>query len=505
MLRLLKSVINSVVEAIWRDPEVQRTIVTHPRLWAWLAKRFSATERFGLLLTIGTAVSFGFLLLFFSVVEDLISQDPLVRADLRVVSLLQVFRNPHLNNIVLFFTYLGNWQIVLAGASALLIYFAVARQWPQILAILAAVGGGEILVWAGKTAFARPRPDLVNALIPAQGLSFPSGHAFVAVSFYGLVSWFLFDSAKTKTAKVLIVVFTLETIFAIGFSRIYLGVHWPSDVLASFCLGAAWLTATITVFSVARASASDVNSRPRHALVKALAAILLLAWIGYVGAFYVTYPLISRAPPELASIELGADDFPETLFARAPRFSEDITGNLMEPINVILLGSEAEVAKTFATAGWEPTDKVSIASSWHLIVTELLNQRDPRAPGLPTFWQGKPNQRGFEHEATSGSVRERHHIHLWDTAFHVSGSPVWLGTVHFDNEAKTASGRGLLIHQVDPAIDQEREALRTDFLTTNCVQKLAEVAVTKQMLGQNAAGNPFFTDGKALTGFLKCR
>jgi len=170
--------------------------------------------------------------LFLSVVEDLISNDPLVVADLRLLSLVQMFRSPHLNTFMLFLTYLGNWQIVAAGACLFGVYLALTRQRRGILALLISILGGELLVWLGKTGFVRPRPDLVNALIPAQGLSFPSGQAFVAISFYGFVSWFVIERTKTKVAKVSIVVLATVLVLAIGFSRIYLGVRWPSDVLA---------------------------------------------------------------------------------------------------------------------------------------------------------------------------------------------------------------------------------------------------------------------------------
>jgi len=201
---------------------------------------------------------------------------------------------------------------------------------------------------------------------------------------------------------------------------------------------------------------------------------------------------------------LSTSDFPSTLFAAAPRFSEDILGRPMEPINVIMVGSEADLTKAFVDAGWEPTVPISFGSSWRLLIAELRNQPAPRAPGLPTFWQGRPNQQGFQHVDPMGSARERHHLHVWDTAFRVAGNAVWVGTVHFDRETQTAGGTGLLIHQIDPAVDRERESLKSDLARTKCTQRIDEAVVTEPMLGQNAVGSPFFTDGEAFVAFLKC-
>lgn len=107
MWRLPSSVLKSILVAIPNDPEVRRHLASHPRFWGWLRKRFSTNEPFGLRLTVGVALSVIFLWLFLSVVEDLISNDPLVVADLRLVSLVQIFRSPHLNAVMLFLTYLG--------------------------------------------------------------------------------------------------------------------------------------------------------------------------------------------------------------------------------------------------------------------------------------------------------------------------------------------------------------------------------------------------------------
>ncbi|MDX8478909.1 LssY C-terminal domain-containing protein [Mesorhizobium sp. VK24D] len=501
---MASSLLQSIVEAIRRNPELERHIASHPRFWGWLARRFNRSDLLGLRLTVGAALASVFLFFFLSVVQDLIANEAVVLADLRLLSVVQMYRTPGLNRLMLFLTYLGNWQIVTAGAGLLVLYLALTRRRLWILALLISIGGGEILVQLGKVGFARPRPDLINALIPAKGASFPSGHAFVAICFYGLVGWFAIDRVKTWTAKAAIAVMTTAIVAAVGFSRIYLGVHWPSDVIASFGLGAAWLTATITFFSVARASAGDTISSPTPALSRAAAVCLFVAWAGIVGAFDYTHPLVDKRRPRNAPVDLAENNFPTSMFALAPRFSEDITGKSMEPINVILIGSEVDLAKAFAQAGWESTDKISFASIWRLLGAELRNQPSPRAPGLPTFWHGQPNQRGFQYVDPGGSVRERHHIHVWDTDFRVSGSPVWLGTVHFDKEARSASGRGLLIHQVDPDIDKEREALRAVLLRSKCVGKMDDAVVTQPMTGKNEIGNPFFTDGKTIVALLNC-
>jgi len=96
-----------------------------------------------------------------------------------------------------------------------------------------------------KTAFQRARPDIQH-LIAVGGYSFPSGHAMVATVFYGMLGYLIWLNLRERSKTAWIVpVLTALLIFSIGVSRIYLGVHFPSDVLAGFAAGGLWLTGCI--------------------------------------------------------------------------------------------------------------------------------------------------------------------------------------------------------------------------------------------------------------------
>lgn len=504
MLRLVRSIARSISVAIRHDPEVERLIASHPRTWSFLSQRLDRSAPLGLRLTIGAAISGLLLFLFFGVVEDLVTRDPLVEADLRIVSLVQMFRAPAFDNIMLFFTYLGNWQIVFAGAGLLGIGLALCRRWIWLGALVVSIGVGEALVWGFKTLFHRARPDLVNALVSAQGPSFPSGHAFVAFAFYGLVAWFAISRVKSWWLRALLLVAALTIALGIGFSRIYLGVHWPSDVLASYVLGGAWLAAVITALTILEARVDRTRRSTLTPAGWAIGALLVLIWSGTAIAFYQTHPLQARTHPLSITTELAEDGLVDELFAVAPRFSEDIVGSPMEPINVILTGTETDIAQVFERAGWKRTDSITVGNAWRLLGAELLDRPYPEAPGIPSFWFGRPNRSSFERPTGRNTARERHHLHMWDTHFRVAGTPVWVGTVHLDVSAITSAGVWLPIHQIDPAVDRERDALRTSLSGEPCVIRLDEEAVTEPMMGQNAVGSPFFTDGKAIRATIDC-
>jgi undecaprenyl-diphosphatase len=486
---------------------VVRLLAAHPRLARFISNRLNPREPFGLRLTIGVALGWIFLSLFFGVLRALLEHEPLVLADLRVLSLVQIFRSPSLDRVMLFITYLGNWQIVGSGIVLLNVYLFLWRRYYWLAAVNVSWLGGEAFVWASKTLVGRARPDLITALIPAHGPSFPSGHAFVAFSFYGLVAWFVVVSARTRWWKLLISIVAVLVMLAIGFSRIYLGVHWPTDVLASLAAGAAWLTIIITALTVSPApGVTSISSWPYTRLGRIVDGILLVAWVAIVASFYETHPL--RAPTGKAQQEpvtLQEGDVPTTLFSYVPRSSEDILGRPEEPINVILIGSDEDLRRGFQEAGWLPADPITIASSWRLLIAELFGRPDPRAPGLPVFWDARPNPFSFERPTPANTAQERHHLHLWNTRFSVGGRPVWLGTVHLDKKGELTPGVPIPIHEIDPAIDKERDGLGSSLASTSCVDHIRDVSVTEPMLGQNALRSPFFTDGKAIVVNLNCR
>jgi undecaprenyl-diphosphatase len=132
-------------------------------------------------------------------------------------------------------TYLGNWQTITSVCVTLLILpqtrlgFGVPASVAAILATLTQK--------ALKLSFQRARPDLSLHLINQGGYSFPSGHSFTVLIFYGMLIWLCRNHMKNRVAANLITVLLSCLIALIGFSRIYLGVHFPSDVLGGWSLG----------------------------------------------------------------------------------------------------------------------------------------------------------------------------------------------------------------------------------------------------------------------------
>ena len=131
--------------------------------------------------------------------------------------------------------------IVIIG---ILIWWRIGR----LEAIMIPIGGLFTLVNTPlKLAVSRPRPsaDLVHILSREQDNGFPSGHAFFAIVILGLLAYFAFINLKNRTLRMVVLAGLIALILLIGTSRVYLGVHWPSDVIGGYLIGGVLLTALI--------------------------------------------------------------------------------------------------------------------------------------------------------------------------------------------------------------------------------------------------------------------
>ncbi len=137
-------------------------------------------------------------------------------------------------------TALGGYIVLGMLVIGVAIYLIAAGRRGTALLVAGAVGSGTVLSETLKLGFARPRPDLVSHLADVQSASFPSGHAMISAITYLTLGVLLTRIHKQRRTKFLIMTYAITLTLLIGASRVYLGVHWPTDVLAGWALGAAW-------------------------------------------------------------------------------------------------------------------------------------------------------------------------------------------------------------------------------------------------------------------------
>lgn len=162
-------------------------------------------------------------------------------ADSAVFAFAERLVSDRATSVFRFFTFFGSHYFLIPANILLAIIYLLRRKNRYTLKV-AGIALSSLLIMMGlKLLFHRERP-LIPLLEPARGLSFPSGHSFMSVCFYGLLMIIIWKEEKYHpVAKWILLIITILFIIMIGFSRIYLRVHYFTDVLAGFSIGFSWL------------------------------------------------------------------------------------------------------------------------------------------------------------------------------------------------------------------------------------------------------------------------
>ena len=160
--------------------------------------------------------------------------------DEKLFSLISLYTTESRTYFIRLITFLGDHEFLIPANLILIFYFLIKKNKPLALIVTITALSSLGLMSLLKNIFRRHRPEqpLIDGIT---NFSFPSGHAFMSVAFYGLLIWLAAISITNKRFRRIIIGMLLLLILAIGFSRIYLRVHYTTDVVAGFCMGFTWL------------------------------------------------------------------------------------------------------------------------------------------------------------------------------------------------------------------------------------------------------------------------
>ncbi|WP_156313557.1 phosphatase PAP2 family protein [Erythrobacter sp. SG61-1L] len=148
---------------------------------------------------------------------------------------------PHwFNTAMVDLTALGGVTVLTLAVILSTALLLLHRRWRMAGLLVCATVSGALAGTALKHLFARPRPDVVNHLVEVNSLSFPSGHAMNSAIVFLTLGAIVSRNYRERSTRMFILICAVGMTLIIGFSRIYLGVHWPSDVLAGWSIGGAW-------------------------------------------------------------------------------------------------------------------------------------------------------------------------------------------------------------------------------------------------------------------------
>ena len=355
--------------------------------------------------------------MFFGIIEDVVSGDPLVAVDKSVYHLMQGLRTPIGDGIMIVLTELGDAAVILPVITAVLLWLLWKRAWRPAAYWIAAASFGAVLTIILKTGFGLPRPlPMYDGSI---AFGFPSGHAVMSIVVFGFLAVL---STRELNLRGKYVVFSTLVMVAglIAFSRIYLGAHWLSDVLGGLSFGMAW----VALLGIA------YTRRPAPAIAaRGLLAVATIVFI--VGA--IVHATSQRAADtaryevQRPLILMVLQDWWRQGWQTLPAWRIDIEGENEQPLTVQWAGSPEFLRARLMTQGWREASLMTASN--------LLLWLDPRHPvmQLPLL----PHAHDGRHETLAlirpikGTPDHRLVLRLWPTEYALSAprTPIWVGTI----------------------------------------------------------------------------
>jgi undecaprenyl-diphosphatase len=223
----------------------------HPRAWRFVAARFAPGEYLGLHLTIGLAICIAALWIFAGITEDVVHHDTFT-FDLSVLQWLQARTSPTGLTIARAISALGSPLAIGSVGLSVACVLTMRKRSLFLEGWVLAYMGGAILNQALKRIIQRPRP-IHSTILSYQSWSFPSGHAMESLIALGMLAYALLALVPAaRRYRVVIISAATTLILAIGFTRLYLGVHYFSDVIGGYAAGGIWLSACISGLEITR-------------------------------------------------------------------------------------------------------------------------------------------------------------------------------------------------------------------------------------------------------------
>jgi len=244
-------------------PERRTRFERHRR---FVRNRLSPEKTLGLHVTIGVIVMIMGAWWFSEIAEDLGPTTPQVMLDQRVADWFHAGATPELTLVMRAISWFGSVAALTIISAVFALFFLTRRAWNRLVALMVTMIGGGLLNVVLKHFFQRQRPVFENPLVTISSFGFPSGHSMGATLLYGLLALIALRFVRQMWLRIAICAVAIFFIALIGFTRIYLGAHFLTDVLAAFAIGSAWLAFAWTTAETFRKRRRNASAVERDAL-----------------------------------------------------------------------------------------------------------------------------------------------------------------------------------------------------------------------------------------------
>lgn len=371
----------------------------------------------------GAVLLLGCTWVFFGIVEDVVSGDPLVRADRSIFAFLQGLRFGAGDRVMVAITELGSIGVMLPLIAVVLAWLVwqgcrrTAWYW------LATVVFAELLVQVLKFTLGRDRP--VDLYTGNEAFSFPSGHATVSTVVLGFLA-FLLVRGQSRPWRAAVVTVAAVYVTSVALSRLYLGAHWFSDVAGGASFGLAWVALAAMVYTH-RHIDEDLRPRRMAALCAATIATAGAAWMAAHGQ--ADRAMYAATPPKPAS--MTPKQWRGGGWRSLPQHREELAGELEEPLLLQWACSEQGMRSALAQAQWRAAPAWTAANALRAFAP---GTSATQLPVLPR-WDGGRRSRVEMIRPVRDEAGERLVVRLWRSDVEIVGAdgsalPLWYGTVY---------------------------------------------------------------------------
>jgi undecaprenyl-diphosphatase len=323
---------------------------------------------------------------------------------------MNTLRTPWITQIMVHITMLGDALMITLISIVTVAWLLSRKNIPAALHLGAAIIFGSILIRVLKVTLQVPRPD-TSLFTDMHTFSFPSGHVTMSVMLYGFLA--IIICRELRPDKRIHVYLGFGTLIGlISLSRLYLGVHWLSDILGGLALGLSW----ITLLGIAYRRHASAPLAAGSMLAVSLGSILIIGILYWQFNFDREWKRYTAYNIQVVTLK----DWRHQGWQQLPAYRRDLAGSSSYPFNIQWADTPAQISQTLAGLGWQPAKRINGKNllQWMSKDTGLADR-----PVLPQVHQGRHDQLAMIYQDGDATWI----IRFWHSGYRWQGQDIWVG------------------------------------------------------------------------------
>jgi len=488
VLNLWKDLLFFLLKRFLSNKKIKNLIENNPKKIIFLKNRFNKNIFFWLPFTILFLLIIYVLTEYIWFTDAILDKELITQIDIRLSNFFYYFKDDKLISFFLFISYFWSVSVVFLITLITNLILFLKQKKNEIIWIISSVVISSIISTLSKIIIHRNRPEL--AIYNESSYSFPSFHATMSIALYWFIVRLLIRNIKKWKTRINYIFIWIFIAFSIWFSRLYLNVHYLSDVIAGWLLWFLWILFGITITWYLNNKYNKKTTYFSKNIINISIVFLTILWIWLLTFNYKNYYKNINFTENKNSnfIEINSVN---SIFENNTnlKYTETITWRKTEPINFIFITkNKNDLIELFKNNWWKMADNIwttSIKNIWKA----LLQIKDYKtAPVTPLYWNKEIQNYSFQKQNNENTIKKRHHIRIWKTNYKISNNYIFVWCWIYDDWIKW-----WITHKISPNIDKEREFILNSLKINN--SKI--IQLEKWFIWTNFSWDNFFTDWKA--------